>query len=91
MLQGAANLTVAMAEKRCTEQMSCVGFTFKKTAEESGSACNAITAGTAVQKILFKSAMGGSSDPTWCKALKPASPVGVFFVNVQPLAGSFQL
>ena len=27
--------------------------------------------------------------PFRCKLLKPATPVGVFFENVQPLAGSF--
>ena len=83
---GAGNMTVGEAEKQCSAQDSCVGFTFEKTASEAKSSCNAIT-GT--QKILFKSAMSGSSAPTWCKLLKPASPVGVFFENVQPLTGSF--
>ena len=28
---------------------------------------------------------------TWCKAIKPAAPIGVFFENVQPLTGAFEL
>ena len=34
--------------------------------------------------------MSGSSTPAWCKVLKPASPVGIFFENVQPLQGKFE-
>jgi hypothetical protein len=101
-MQGTANVTVAEAEKRCSAQESCVGFTFEKTSAESTDTCEAICspsggggggggAGTGVQKILFKSSMSGSSTDSWCKVLKPASPVGVFFENVQPLSGSFRL
>ena len=84
-------MTVAAAEKHCSAEDSCVGFTFEKTPAESSEACTAIATGSAVQKILFKSAMGGSSVASWCKALKPASPVGVFFENVQPLTGTLEL
>jgi hypothetical protein len=96
-MQGTANVTVAEAEKRCSAQESCVGFTFEKTSAESTDTCEVICggggggAGTGVQKILFKSSMSGSSTDSWCKVLKPASPVGVFFENVQPLSGSFKL
>jgi hypothetical protein len=83
---GTANMTIAEAETKCSSEDSCVGFTFAKTKSESTTACAAIT-GT--QKVLFKSAMSGTSAPTWCKILKPATPVGVFFENVQPLIGSF--
>ena len=34
--------------------------------------------------------MSGTGANTWCKVLKPASPVGVFVENVQPLTGSFR-
>lgn len=87
---GTANVTVAAAEKHCTAEDSCVGFTFEKTKAQSSTACPAITSSQAIQKILYKNAMSGSTANTWCKVLKPASPVGVFFENVQPLTGSFQ-
>lgn len=85
---GTANVTIAEAEEHCSAQDTCVGFTFQKTSEEGTTACTAIT-GT--QKILYKSAMSGTTTPSWCKVLKPASPVGIFFENVQPLMGSFEL
>jgi hypothetical protein len=81
-----ANVTIAEAEKHCSSIGACVGFTFEKTALESKTECTAIT-GT--QKILYKSSMSGDPASTWCKILKPPSPVGVFFENVQPLLGSF--
>lgn len=84
-------MTVVVAEKHCSAEDNCVGFTFEKTPAESSATCTAITEGSAVQKVLFKSAMGGSSVTSWCKVLKPASPVGVFFENVQPLTGTLQL
>ncbi len=84
-------MTVAAAERHCSAEDSCVGFTFEKTPAESGATCTTITTGSAVQKILFKSAMGGSNVASWCKVLKPASPVGVFFENVQPLTGTLVL
>ena len=83
-----ANVTVAEAEKHCSAVQECVGFTFEKTALEAQTACGAIS-GT--QKILYKSSTSGSTTSTWCKVLKPPSPVGVFFENVQPLAGAFEL
>ena len=83
-----ANVTVADAEKHCSAVEECVGFTFEKTVPEAKTACSAIT-GT--QKILYKSSMSGSTTSTWCKVLKPSSPVGVFFENVQPLAGGLVL
>lgn len=85
---GTANVTIAEAEKHCTSVDACVGFTFEKTTPESKTECNAIS-GT--QKILYKSSMSGSASPAWCKIIKPPSPVGVFFENVQPLVGSFEL
>ena len=84
-------MTVLAAEKHCSAQASCVGFTFEKHADESKSTCTTITTGATVQKILFKSAMAGSNVASWCKVLKPASPVGVFWMNVQPLTGSFHV
>jgi hypothetical protein len=60
-----------------------VGFTFDKVpTDQCGNA-------TGLQHILYKSATAGRSTNTVCKALKPAAPIGVFFENVQPLAGQF--
>jgi hypothetical protein len=83
---GTANVTVAEAEKHCSSVGPCVGFTFEKTAKEAKADCSAISG---PQKILYKSTMTGASASTWCKAIKPPSPVGVFFENVQPLVGTF--
>jgi len=79
---GTENTTVPQAERHCTSERDCVGFTFEK--KDSSRTCNAIMD---TEKILYKSASGGhgTGASTWCSFLKPTLLDGIFFDNVQTI------
>lgn len=88
---GSANVTIADAERHCSTLPRCAGFSFEKIFPQDAwpYQCGNIT-GT--RKILFKAATAGrrqnSPVQTVCTVKKGATPVGVFFDNVQPLHAS---
>ena len=87
---GFANLTAADAEKHCSTLPRCAGFSFDKIYPEDQwpFQCHNITG---IRKVVFKAATAGrrmnAPRQTVCTGVRDATPVGVFFDNVQPLYG----
>ena len=87
---GTANVTIAEAEKHCSTQARCAGFSFEKIYPEDQPPfqCGNITG---VRRVRYKAATAGrrqnSPRQTVCTVTKGSSPIGVFFDNVQPMYG----
>ena len=90
---GAANATVTEAEAHCSALPRCAGFSFDKVypQDQPPNQCGNITG---VRRVQYKAATAGrrqnSPRQTVCTVKKGASPVGVFFDNVQPLYGKLE-
>ena len=88
---GSANVTIAEAERHCSMLPRCAGFSFEKIFPQDSwpYQCGNITG---VRKVLFKATTAGrrqnSPVQAVCTVKKGATPVGVFFDNVQPLHAS---
>ena len=65
----------------CNDRGSCQGFTYRLP-----SGVDSCTSPfTSKVKIYLKSASNAIPDAAWCKVLKPPTPIGVFFENVETL------
>jgi len=76
--------TTEEAQAACAKTDDCVGLTFRKL--DGKDDCTAYSsATTGVVKAYLKSIASVNGDAAWCTFLKPPSPVGVFFDNVETL------
>merc|ERR1711957_1091034 len=77
------NETVKQAQSDCEGRSSCQGITFRRPIDSP--TCDATAESSATVKAYLKSNTGVAGGDDWCTYIRPPTPAGVFFENVETL------